>query len=116
MTEEKLTDEIKNHLATFPERHQDVLEMKREWDEYKGKALWVLIGFLASILAIGVWVGTITSTLDKVNDDHAKVDERYNQVERRLGTLEVTNGEIKARLASIEAVLQEIKLSIRELR
>lgn len=112
---QELTKQIEYHLATFPERHEDMLEMKKEWGEMKSKAMWVLLGFVGSILAIGVWVGTMQTNIENITQDHEDADEWSQQVERRLGTLEVTNGEIKARLTSIDLALQEIKVAIKNI-
>lgn len=111
----ELQKQIENHLATFPERHQDILEMRKEWQEFKSKALWIMFGFITCVLGIGVWVGTIETNIDEINNDHSKLDIRYSAIEQRLGILEVNNSEIRTRLASIEATLLEIKSSINNL-
>lgn len=112
----ELQKQVELHLATFPERHHDTLEMRKEWQEFKSKALWIMVGFVASVLAVGVWVGTIQSNIDEINADHSKLDVRYSAIEQRLGILEVNNGEIRTRLAAIEASLLEIKASILQIR
>ncbi len=112
----ELIKQVENHLATYPDHYQDVLEMKKEWNEYKGKAFWVLVGFSGSILSIGIWVGAMQTNIDNVNKDHLKSYAEFAQIEKRIGLLEVTNGEIKTRLTSIDLILQEIKLSINQLR
>lgn len=111
-----LLKEVEYHIATYPDHRQDVIEMKKEWNEYRTKAFWVLLGFSGSILAIGVWVGTMQTNIDNVNQDHVSFEEKNRQIETRLGLLEVTNGEIKTRLTSIDLILQEIKLSINQLK
>lgn len=114
MTEQQ-EKEIEHHLSTFPDRHQDAIEMKKEWNEYKAKAFWVLLGFSGSILAIGIWVGTMQTNIDSMIS-HAEGDaSRFIQIETRLNSLEVTNGEIRARLSSIDLALQEIKIAINKL-
>ena len=111
-----LLKEVEHHIATYPDHRQDVIEMQKEWADYKAKAFWVLLGFSGSILAIGVWVGTMQSSIEEVTKDHIDYQEQNQQIETRLGLLEVTNGEIKARLTSIDLILQEIKLSINQLK
>ncbi len=111
-----LQKQIENHLAIYPDHYQDVLEMKKEWADYKAKTFWVLVGFVGSILSIGVWVGTMQTNIDNITQDHVAYEEHVEQMDRRLGLLEVTNGEIKARLTSIDLILQEIKLSINQLK
>lgn len=107
--------EIENHLATFPERRRDSEEIKKEWNEYKTKTFWVLVGFISSILAIGVWVGTIQTNIQHITEVSNKASIQADDASRRITALEVTNGEIRTKLSSIEATLQEIKLSIRQL-
>lgn len=111
----QLQKEIENHLATFPERHNDVLEMRKEWAEYKTKAFWVLLGFVASILAIGVWVGTIQTNIQHITEVANKASTQADETVKRINALEITNGEIRTKLSGIEATLEEIKLAIRQL-
>ncbi len=112
----ELLKEVEHHIATYPDHRQDVLEMQKEWAEYKTKAFWVLLGFSGSILTIGIWVGTMQSNIDNITKDHVAIDDQAHQMEARLNMLEVTNGEVKARLTSIDLILQEIKLSINQLK
>ena len=112
----ELRKEIENHLATFPERRKDAEEMRKEWNEYKNKAMWILIGFVGSILGIGVWVGTMQTTVDSITGHERDDAERFIQIEARINALEVTNGEIRARLTSIDATLQEIKVAIKNIQ
>lgn len=112
----ELLKDLEHHLATYPDHYQDVVEMKKEWSEYKSRAFWVLLGFSGSILSIGIWVGAMQTNIDNVNKDHVDFETQTHQIEARLGLLEVTNGEIKARLTSIDLMLQEIKLSINQLK
>lgn len=116
MTDEQLHEEIRDHLATFPERRQDVLEMKKEWNEWKSKSMWVLLGFSASLVGIGVWVGTIQTNIEAITGHEDEDKARFSQLEVRINSLEVTNGEIRARLSSIDATLQEIKIAIKAIR
>lgn len=111
-----LLKEVEHHIATYPDHRQDVIEMQREWAEYKRKAFWVLLGFSGSILTIGIWVGAMQTNIDNITQDHAVYNTKTSQIETRLNLLEVTNGEIKARLTSIDLILQEIKLSINQLK
>ena len=111
-----LQREIENHLASFPERHKDVSEMRREWNEYKSKTLWVLLGFVGSILAIGVWVGTIQTNIQHITEVANKASTQADETVKRINALEVTNGEIRTRLSGIETTLEEIKIAIRQLR
>lgn len=112
----ELQKQIENHLATFPDRYNDVQEMKKEWAEYKTKAMYVLLGFSGSVLAIGIWVGTLQTNIENINQEHSKLELNTQQIEARVNLLEVTNGEIKARLTSIDLMLQEIKLAINQLK
>ncbi len=80
---EQLKKEIENHLATFPERHEDLIEMKKEWKEFKDKILWIIVGFLGSILAMGVWVGSIETKIEEIN---YKVDRSLTQDQAALIT------------------------------
>jgi hypothetical protein len=114
MTEQQ-EKEIEHHLSTFQDRHQDTIEMKREWAEYKTKAFWVLLGFVGSILSIGIWVGTMQTNIDSIITQTREDSARFVQIETRLNSLEVTNGEIRARLSSIDLALQEIKIAINKL-
>lgn len=112
----ELRKEIENHLATFPERRQDVFEMKKEWAEWKSRSAWVLLGFSGSLIAIGIWVGTIQTNIQSITSYNADDKVRFAQLETRINSLEVTNGEIRARLSSIDATLQEIKVAIKSIR
>jgi hypothetical protein len=112
----ELQKEIEQHLATCPERVKDLQEMQNEWKEYKNKAMWVLLGFSGSILAIGVWVGTMQTTLESVTSHEGEDKARFLQVEARLNSAEVNNAGVLARLASIEVTLQEIKVAVKSLR
>lgn len=109
-------EKIRHHVDTFPERYNDTLEMQKEWKEMKNKALWILVSFVVSILAIGIWVGTIEANIATINSEHTKAEERNRDLERRLGILEVNNGQILADLANIKLGIQELKVAIRELR
>lgn len=113
---EELKKEIQNHLATFPERHEDMLEMKKEWKEYKNRAMWILVGFVGSILSIGIWVGTMQTTIEGITGHETEDKARFLQIESRLNSLEITNSEIRARLMSIEATLQEIKVAVKSIK
>ncbi len=108
----ELQKEIENHLATFPERNREVEEMKKEWKEFNTRATWILVGFLGSILAIGIWVGTMQTRVETLGDGISTAIEHHIDYDKRLTALEVNNGEIRARLASIEVTLQEIKTAI----
>lgn len=109
----ELIKDVENHLATYPERRRDVVEMQKEWKEYKAKAMWILIGFVGSMLSIGIWVGTMQSSIETNNNEHIKMGIITDAIERRVNALEVTNGEIRARLTSIDASLIEIKQSLK---
>lgn len=111
-----LRQQIENHLALCPEWRNDALEMKKEWEEYKRKAMWVLLGFSGSILAIGIWVGAMQTNIENINQEHSKNSQKVETIETRIGVLEVNNGEIRSRLASIEVTLQEIKAAIIKLQ
>lgn len=110
---QELQKEIESHLATYPERRKDVVEMQNEWKEFKQRAFWTMLSFIISILGVGIWVGTIQSNIQNIQLNADKAAVLSDQLDRRLQALEVTNGEIKARLTSIDVALQEIKLSIR---
>jgi hypothetical protein len=107
-----LKKEIENHLATWPDRHNDFLEMKKEWEEFKSKALWTMVTFIGSILIIGIWVGTMNSRLEQAQNDVAKSLSHHDDYEKRIGSLEINNSEIRTRLTAIEVTLQEIKTAI----
>lgn len=107
-----LQKEIENHLASFPERYKEVEEMKREWKDFRTRSTWILVGFITSMLAIGVWVGTMQTHIESVTTQDSDDKQRFTQIESRINTLEVNNGEIRSRLASIEMTLQEIKTAI----
>lgn len=118
-----LRHQIEHHLATFPERHEDMLELKKEWGEFKKedsatkqKAFWVLIGFVGVFIGIGVWVGSIESSIHQLVSEHEKENEQRDRIESRVGVLEINNGEIRTRLTAIEVTLQEIKAAIIKLQ
>ena len=111
-----LRKQIETHLATWPERHQDVLEMRAEWADFKSKMIWLGIGFLSTILAIGIWVGTVQSEIEGLSSDINESLAHHDEYEKRLGALEINNGEIRSRLTSIEVTLQEIKAAIIKLQ
>lgn len=113
---EALQKQIENHLATFPDVKDDIVTMKTEWEEFKSKAFWTLVSFIVSILAIGVWVGTIQSEHNSLEEDIKTTESKDAVFDARINTLEINNSEIRARLTSIDLALQEIKLSIKELR
>lgn len=111
-----LQKQIENHLSSFPERHEEMIEMRKEWKQLQGKVVWVLIGFVGSILSIGIWVGTVQTNVDsglEYDRDHA---QQYTEIEKRVTSLEITNSEIRARLSSIDLALQEIKIAIKSIR
>ncbi len=111
-----LQKEIENHLATFPDRHKYMEEMREEWNAFKNKSLWILLGFSTSLIAIGIWVGTMQTNIESItshdNDDKA----RFTQLEQKVTATEISNAGINARLASIESTLQEIKLAIKQIK
>jgi len=114
-----LKKQIENHLATWPERHNDVLEMRQEWKEFKKddaalrqKAFWVLIGFTGTFIAIGIWVGNMQSEMGSLNEAVKDAASHHDSYDSRIGALEINNGEIRTRLTSIEVTLQEIKTAI----
>lgn len=107
-----LKREVENHLATWPDRHNDFLEMKKEWGEFKSRAMWTMVAFIGSILLIGIWVGTMNSRLENAESDANTSILRHSEYEKRLGTLEINNSEIRTRLTAIEVTLQEIKTAI----
>jgi len=111
----ELQKEIQDHLASFPERRKDVAEMQAEWKEWKTRSFWTMAGFIGSILAIGVWVGTIQTNIENITQTANKASIQADAVEKRVNALEITNGEIRTKLSGIEAVLQEIKVAIRQL-
>jgi hypothetical protein len=113
---DELIKHIENHLATFPERHNDYLEMKAEWQEFKRKALYILVSFLGVVVAYGVWVGTIQSNNDEFEKTDIQTKAEIKVIESRINSLEVNNSEIRARLTSIDLALQEIKAAIRQLK
>jgi len=108
--------EIEKHLDSFPERWKVVAEMREDWEEFRRKFLWTIIGSVGAFIALGVWVGTIQTDHGHFEEEINEHKEQYVSVERRLGTLEVTNSDIKARLSSIEAILLEIKTELVKLR
>lgn len=112
----ELKKEIENHLATAPEFRKEVEEMRREWNEYKSKAMWILLGFSGSLIAIGIWVGTIQTTIKSISEHESADATRFLTVESRLNSAEVNNAGVLARLASIEVTLQEIKVAIKSIR
>ena len=116
MTEEKLTDEIKEHLASFPDRQKNMQEKIDSLEKYKDRVNTLLVTSILLIFSIGVWVGTMQITTFHSQTDLEKQETKYSQYETRLGALEINNGEIKTRLASIETTLQEIKVAIKAIR
>jgi hypothetical protein len=108
--------EVEKHIDAFPERWKVVAEMKQEWESFRTRFFWAIIGSIGTFIAIGIWVGTIQSAHLHIEEEVQREDTRHGQVEIRLNTLEVTNGEIKARLASIESILLEIKADLIKLR
>lgn len=118
-----LLKEIETHLATFPERHKYVEEMRQEWkefkereDERKNKILYVIIGFAGALISIGVWVGTIQTNIESVTTHDSEDKARFAQLEQKVTATEISNAGINARLASIESTLQEIKLAIKQIQ
>lgn len=119
----ELQKEIENHLATFPERHKYVEEMRQEWkefkereDERKNKTLYVIIGFAVALISIGVWVGTIQTNIESVTLHDSEDKLRFAQLEQKVTATEISNAGINARLASIESTLQEIKVIIKQIK
>lgn len=119
----ELQKEIENHLATFPERHKYVEEMKKEWkefkdreDERKNKTLYVIVGFAVALISIGIWVGTIQTNIESVTNHDAEDKARFIQLEQKVTQAEISNAGINARLASIESTLQEIKVIIKQIK
>lgn len=111
-----LESQVREHIITFPERQKDSEEMRDEWKDFKQKALLIMIGFLGSLLAIGVWVGTVQTSITNIASVSSRTSTQYDTIEKRVNSLEVTNGEIRSRLSSIDATLLEIKVAIKELR
>lgn len=118
-----LQKEIENHLATFPERHKYVEEMRNEWkefkdreDERKNKILYIIVGFAGALISIGVWVGTIQTNIESVVDHDSEDKARFAQLEQKVTATEINNAGINARLTSIEATLQEIKVIIKQIK
>ena len=118
-----LLKEIETHLATFPERHRYVEEMRNEWkefkereDERKNKVLYIVIGFAVALISIGIWVGTIQTNIESITNHDSEDKARFAQLEQKVTATEITNAGISARLASIEATLQEIKLAIKQIQ
>lgn len=119
----ELLKEIETHLATFPERHKYVEEMKKEWkefkdreDERKNKTLYVIIGFAVALISIGIWVGTIESNIESITNHDSEDKARFAQLEQKVTQAEISNAGINARLASIESTLQEIKVIIKQIK
>lgn len=117
---DQLIKEMEAHLLTFPDRQRflqeqfkDMEEIRKDWEELKTKALWVVFSMAGGILVIGVWVGTIQSTISTVNEARIEADAERAILTQRITSIEVVNSEIKARLASIDTALQEIKLAIK---
>ena len=114
MTDE-LTQRIEHHLSGWESRQKEVEEMKREWHEFKSRALTILIGTLFALVGYGIWVGNIQSQT-KYNERQLQTqEEKHILIEQRLGNVEVVNSEVKARLQSIDATLQEIKVAIKNI-
>lgn len=111
----ELQKEIESHLATYPERRKDVEEMQKEWKEFKTRAFWAMASFIGAILSIGIWVGSIQTNIQHINELAGRAASQADNTDKRLNALEINNGEIKTKLSSIEATLQEIKVSIRQL-
>ena len=114
-----LKKQIEHHLATWPERHNDVIEMRQEWKEFqredaelKQKAFWVLIGFTGTFIAIGIWVGTMQSEMGALHKAVQDSTAHHDVYDARIGALEINNSEIRTRLTAIEVTLQEIKNAI----
>jgi hypothetical protein len=112
----ELQREIENHLATCPERVKDLQEMQAEWKEYKSKAMWVLLGFSGSLIAIGVWVGTMQTNIASLTSHETEDKGRFTALETRVSSSEINNASVLARLASIETTLQEIKVAIKQIQ
>ena len=112
----ELQKEIENHLATFPERHKYVEEMREEWKSFKNKALIILIGLSGSLIGIGIWVGTIQTNIESVTLHDSEDKARFAQLEQKVTATEISNAGINARLASIESTLQEIKVIIKQIK
>jgi hypothetical protein len=108
--------ELERHLDAFPERWKVVAEMKDEWNSFKTRFFWAVIGSAGMFIGIGMWVGTIQSAHFHIEEEIKREESAHALMEKRVGSLEINNGEIKARLASIEAILLEIKTELVKLR
>lgn len=113
---QELQAQIQHHLATFPERHKYVEEMREEWKSFKNRALIILIGLSSSLIAIGIWVGTIQTNIESVTTHDSENKARFAQLEQKVTQTEISNAGINARLASIESTLQEIKVIIKQIK
>lgn len=111
-----LQKEIENHLATFPDRHKYTEEMRGEWKELKSKLLWIILGFSSSLIAIGIWVGTIQTNIESITNHDNEDKVRFVQLEQKVTATEINNAGINARLMSIETTLQEIKVAIKQIK
>lgn len=118
-----LLKEIETHLASFPERHRYVEEMRNEWkefkereDERKNKVLYVVIGFAVALISIGVWVGTIQTNIESITNHESEDKARFAQLEKKQTETEISYAGFRAELIAIQATLQEIKLAVKQIK
>lgn len=112
MNGESYEEEIRSHLAGFPTRAREVEEMKREWREFKTRALIILLGAIVAMVGYGVWVGTINTNSQSNSHQIELIQVHIAEVDRRQQSADVTSAEIRTKLISIEATLVEIKQTL----
>jgi hypothetical protein len=124
MIDKELFDETRKHLSEYPMRKknlddvinaqkEDTLELKREWVSFKKHATNILIGGLGAMVAYGIWVGTIQSSIQYNATQLTQTQIKVNDIDRRQQASDVSNAEIKTKLNNIESTLLEIKTTLK---
>ena len=92
---------------------KEISELKKEWDELKGKLLRYYLTFLIVVASYGIWVGTIQTTINQHEVADNKMETQIVEIDKRQQSSDITSAEIKTKLAGIEASLVDIKEALK---
>lgn len=92
---------------------QEVHELKNEWEQFKTRALWVLIGGIVAMVSYGVWVGNIQTRISNNEDSIQDNSAAIQRLTETVNTTNITMASVLAKLGSIESTLIEIKASLK---
>ena len=104
------------HAAPSPETTRRLDALEKDIDKVVSSSSILSKVSYATLIAIGIWVGTIQARQLRNISDVATNTLKYESLDERIQRNDVSAAEVRAKLVSIEATLQEIKTVVKGIR